>query len=504
MPNQFCVKVGALHDVTLANNSIFIKTHLSSSMSANETPAHITLTLDARTKINVLDDTNLMTRFILEEQGDWFEDELPFIRRFLKPGMQAIDIGANYGCYALSIAEAVKNNDTPEKSGNVFAFEPCGDTFTMLQSSVNLNNFKHLHLIQSGLSNQSGQATLYRSHNSELNSLQPQTKNQVAQETITLTTLDDCLKHYQWKTLDFLKLDAEGEERNILIGGKQTFTDLSPLVMFELKHGKTINVDLINDFKTLDYQCFSLNKALDLLLPFNPNTLDGFQLNVFACKADMAEQLESKGLLSRHSINAPKKEFEARKNQSNQAIYQHIIEQLKPSLLSNWASSHDTKSKLSCLQNCQLSYLLLQQLSASEPNNIAFKCAYTRAALMLGKRVEAVAILRELLTLTDPSQNNNLVHIESRSAIISPIKDFDLHNESWQNDEPIDITWLRAAILQAYIELHVLSCYFSNSKIVPILKEANQIEYSSPAMQIREDMINELIKQHRAKQKNTN
>ena len=468
-------------------------------MSAEKTPAQITLTLDKRTKINVPDDINLMTRFILEEQGDWFEDELPFIRRFLKPGMQAIDIGANYGCYALSIAEAVKDNNNPEKSGKVFAFEPCADTFTMLQSSTNLNAFKHLHLIQSGLSNQSGQATLYRSHNSELNSLQPQTKNQVAQETIHLTTLDDCLTRYQWKALDFLKLDAEGEERNILIGGKQTFTALSPLVMFELKHGKTINIDLINDFKALGYQCFSLNKALDLLLPFNSKTLDGFQLNVFACKADMAEQLESKGLLSRDSINASNTEFEALKSQSNQTIYQHITEQLKPSLVSNWQSWHDTKSKLSCLENCQLSYLLLQQLSASEPNNIAFKCAYTRAALMLGKRVEAVATLRELLILTDPSQNSDLARIERHIGILSPIKDFDLYNESWQNDESTDITWLRAAILQAYVELHVLSCYFSNSKIIPILKEANQIQYSSPAMQTRENMINELIKQHQAK-----
>ena len=472
-------------------------------MPAKKTAAKKTLTLDQCTKINVPDDINLMTRFILEEQGDWFEDELPFIRRILKPGMQAVDIGANYGCYALSIAEAVKNHDKPEKSGKVFAFEPCDDTFNMLKSSRDLNAFEHLHLIQAGLSNQSGQATLYRSHNSELNSLQPQTKNQVAQETITLTTLDDCLTRYQWQNLDFLKLDAEGEERNILLGGKQTFTNLSPLVLFELKHGKTINVNLINDFKSLGYQCFSLNKTLDLLLPFNPNALDGFQLNVFACKADMADQLESAGLLSMQPVNTPNKRFVALKNQSNQVIYQHIVEQLKPSLLSNWENYETTQSKLTCLQNCQLSYSLLQQLCASEPNNIAFKCAYTRSALILGKRVEAVAALRELLTLTDSSQNNNLAHIERQTAIISPIKHFDPHNESWKNGELTDISWLRAAVLQAYIELHVLSCYFSNSKILPLLTEANQMDYNSPAIQIRENMIKQLIQQHQAKKNTT-
>ena len=471
-------------------------------MSAPKTPAHITLTLDKRTKINVPDDINLMTRFILEEQGDWFEDELPFIRRFLKPGMQAIDIGANYGCYALSIAEAVKDNDMPEKSGNVFAFEPCQDTFTTLQSSTDLNAFEHLNLIQVGLSKQTGQATLYRAHNSELNSLQRQAKNQVAEEIINLSTLDDCLKQYQWKILDFLKLDAEGEERNILIGGKQTFADLSPLVMFELKHGKTINVDLINDFKTLGYQCFVLNKALDLLLPFNANELDGFQLNVFACKADMADQLEARGLLSKQSINLATAELETLKNQSNQTIYQHVVKQLKSSLLSSWEKLNNTEEKLICLRKCLLGYSLLQQLCASEPTNITFKCAYVRAALMLGKRVKAVATLRELLPLTDPAQNINLAQLERHTEIISPLKDFDTHNDAWQKGQSTNINWLRAAILQAYIELHVLSCYFSNSKIIPLLKEANQMDISSPKMQIREQLIDELIKQHQAKQKN--
>ena len=48
-----------------------------------------------------------MTTYALLEQEDWFEDEIRFVRRLLGPGMNAIDIGANYGVYSLTIARSV-------------------------------------------------------------------------------------------------------------------------------------------------------------------------------------------------------------------------------------------------------------------------------------------------------------------------------------------------------------------------------------------------------------
>jgi hypothetical protein len=38
-----------------------------------------------------------LTTWVLLEQEDWFEPEIRFLRRFLKSGMRAIDIGANVG-----------------------------------------------------------------------------------------------------------------------------------------------------------------------------------------------------------------------------------------------------------------------------------------------------------------------------------------------------------------------------------------------------------------------
>ena len=55
-------------------------------------------------KVVVPDTIQAMTPYVLREQGDWFEDEIRFLRTMIRPGMQILDVGANYGLYALSLA----------------------------------------------------------------------------------------------------------------------------------------------------------------------------------------------------------------------------------------------------------------------------------------------------------------------------------------------------------------------------------------------------------------
>ena len=76
------------------------------------------------------DPANLITPYVLYEQQDWFEDEIGFLRRLLLPGQRAIDVGANYGVYTLSIAKAVG------PTGSVWAFEPASTTAALLAQGI--------------------------------------------------------------------------------------------------------------------------------------------------------------------------------------------------------------------------------------------------------------------------------------------------------------------------------------------------------------------------------
>src|SRR5690242_20206095 len=70
-----------------------------------------------------------ITAYVLLEQEDWFEKELPFLLRWLRPGMTVIDIGANVGVYSLPLARRVAPH------GHVFAYEPGSQPRAMLERS---------------------------------------------------------------------------------------------------------------------------------------------------------------------------------------------------------------------------------------------------------------------------------------------------------------------------------------------------------------------------------
>jgi predicted methyltransferase len=99
-----------------------------------------TLNLVDDVQIIVPDSLNLITTYVLREQGDWFEDEIKFLRHLLQPGQRVIDIGANYGVYTLSMAKLVG------PTGCVWAFEPASSTARLLAKSIAANDFSHVVL----------------------------------------------------------------------------------------------------------------------------------------------------------------------------------------------------------------------------------------------------------------------------------------------------------------------------------------------------------------------
>jgi len=136
------------------------------------------------TKVCVPDSLNLITSYVIEEQLDWFEDEIKFIRELMLPGQSAIDIGANYGLYTLAIAKKVG------QSGFVYAFEPSSTTATILSKSVQENGFSQVIIEKKALSNINGEANLSLNDNSELNSLVNESGPNGLSERVTVTTLD--------------------------------------------------------------------------------------------------------------------------------------------------------------------------------------------------------------------------------------------------------------------------------------------------------------------------
>ena len=239
----------------------------------------------------VPDSLDLITPYVLREQGDWFEDELRFVRKVIGAGETAIDVGANYGVYALSLCAVVG------EQGAVWAFEPASATASFLRESIAENRFRGIVLEAAALSDRAGTGWLAVGSHAELNRLTA-TGGQASTEAVPVKTLDQCMAEYGWTDVALLKVDAEGEEARIVRGGARFFAGLSPLVLFERVHGGGVNAEVIGEFTALGYEIYRLVPGMDVLVPFDAAPgVEGSLLNLLCCKPDRAARLAARGFL---------------------------------------------------------------------------------------------------------------------------------------------------------------------------------------------------------------
>ena len=456
----------------------------------------ITVELVDGTKVVVPDSLELITSYVLQEQGDWFEDEIKFLRELVQPGDTVVDIGANYGVYALSLARKVG------ASGQVWAFEPASETANLLQESASANNTTWLQVVQQALSDREGTAWLQMPGQAELNSLADPTTLETATqqgpgESVAITTLDHCLERHSWTGVDLLKIDAEGEEERILKGGKRFFQDLSPLVMFEVKAGAELHLDLVLRFQELGYQCFRLIPGMNALVPFGVDQqADGYLLNLFAAKPDRIATLAAAGWLVN---DAPAIATES----EDRLFIKSWLEQLKEKpyarglearweldaqqpeqatvcrALATWgfAQDHDqpTASRFAALTQ---SLELLEQVC--KPGcNLGRWASLARVALACGERVQAVEALNIVVGELESGRQLDL-----NEPFLSPDPSFDALIPA----EPVE-SWLEAAALSAIEQRSSFSGFYTGRDAIPRLEKIICLGYPQGPIHQRQQLV---------------
>lgn len=151
-----------------------------------------------------------------------------FLAQRLKPGMTAIDVGANFGYYTLLMGEAVG------AAGRVLAVEPNPEAAALLQQTVNLaGHWPQTRLVSQALSASAGRAWLYSPDGEPKNAslvVQPDLPGGKTVEVATVT-LDELALGYP--KVDLVKIDAEGGEQGIVAGMQQLIARDRPLIVLE-------------------------------------------------------------------------------------------------------------------------------------------------------------------------------------------------------------------------------------------------------------------------------
>jgi FkbM family methyltransferase len=129
----------------------------------------------------------------------------------IEPNDTVVDIGAHKGSY--TAYAATKTN------GKILSFEPNPENFADIQRLVKDNRFTNISVYQKGIGAKSGNAKLLLSHISSRHSINTRDKADSrttgqAEISIDVLSLDDCLQNFS--VLDFVKMDCEGAELDIL------------------------------------------------------------------------------------------------------------------------------------------------------------------------------------------------------------------------------------------------------------------------------------------------
>jgi FkbM family methyltransferase len=216
---------------------------------------------------------------------DGFEPaERAFVQRFLQPGMTVLDIGAHHGYYTLLASKLVGS------AGRVIAFEPSPREQKALRLNLILNRCGNVSVQRVALGREETETTLYVAGGRQTgcNSLRPPAiPDEASPVRVHVTRLDDWLDRQKIAQVDFVKVDVEGAELEVLKGAERLFDRKPrPVILAEVQDVRTRPwgyraKEILFHLHEKGYKWFSLGpegalEELDL-------SADNFEGNFVAC-----------------------------------------------------------------------------------------------------------------------------------------------------------------------------------------------------------------------------
>ena len=202
----------------------------------------------------------------LELYGEFSEGEPQLFRQLVKAGDVVLDVGANIGAHTLFFARQV----TP--TGHVHAFEPQRLVYYTLCGNLALNDVTNVVCCQSAVGASAGTIMVPPVDYSRPGNFgRIMLGNHATGESVPLVTIDGLAL----PRCNFIKVDVEGMELDVLHGAAQTIARCRPYLYVENDRPEQ-SAELIAFIDRLDYTLYWHHPLL-----YNSENLRGHRVNVF-------------------------------------------------------------------------------------------------------------------------------------------------------------------------------------------------------------------------------
>jgi FkbM family methyltransferase len=179
------------------------------------------------------------------------------LKKYLREGMVFYDVGANIGFFSCIASRIVGNN------GYVYSFEPNSIAFRFLEKNIALNDLINSDIFNIAVGSKKEIKSFVRYDDTAFGHIDDPkiiaTIKPVGKSLIQVDTLDNMIRDGDLRPPDFIKVDVEGSEFNVLKGAAKALSEHHPVICFEFSYlGKKIVKFLID----LDYRIYVLEDKI--------------------------------------------------------------------------------------------------------------------------------------------------------------------------------------------------------------------------------------------------
>jgi tetratricopeptide (TPR) repeat protein len=386
-----------------------------------------------------------LSRYVLLEQGKWFDAEFDFVQECADGARQIVDVGAGVGAYALSLARKLD-------AGALYAYaDSAADTDLLLKSRLRNRLEARLHIA-------------------------------IAQSELAL---DAQMDQHGLDQVGLVRLAGARCGPALLAQAGRFFAANAPLVMFGIGAGELFDAAVADWFLERGYGIYRLVPGLGLLVPCgSTDEFDLYTLNLFACKPERAAQLEQRGRLVRELAELDRLPgIESPHWQRYLGTQRHaagLIEGwcAQPTKRADWevywmALNLFAQAKSAARAPAER-YASLQMAEAvlttllHEHVSLARLVSLCRITNELGKRAETVGLLNALCDLVDAGLecvlDEPVLALSESCAAAAPA--------------PASAQWVLATVLVQREKLRAFSTIFTGAEALPALREARALGYA--------------------------
>ena len=160
---------------------------------------------------------------------DELEPEFAHLEKFLTAGGVFVDIGGNTGIYTIKAAQFFRTHG----GGTVVTFEPLPEMLAILEKNLIANGFENVRLRSFCLGENPGAAEFWINFNRPASSSLVSRDAAATRISTMVFRFDDVFPLEKLERLDYVKMDVEGAEAQVLAGARATLGKFRPIVQLE-------------------------------------------------------------------------------------------------------------------------------------------------------------------------------------------------------------------------------------------------------------------------------